>query len=106
VALLVALTRPSLPKSSAMSCDVGLSVCNTVPTLLECCGMDTAQLEFPSVKTPTPEEQVIAVLRRARDRYGRNLKPFFDELLAHQPQPKTNEYAELVAVAKQRRQQT
>ena len=66
--------------------------------------MSTAQLEFQGVKTPTPEQQVIAVLRHARDRYGRNLKPFFDELLASQPQPKRNDYSELVAVAKHRRQ--
>jgi hypothetical protein len=67
--------------------------------------MNTAQLEFRETKKPTPEQQVVAVLRRARERYGRNLKPFFDELLARQPKPKADGYSELVAVAKHRRQQ-
>lgn len=67
--------------------------------------MSTDQLEFQEVRKPTPEQQVVEVLRRARERYGRNLQPFFDELLARQPQPKTDDYSELVAVAKHRRQQ-
>jgi len=67
--------------------------------------MNISQLEFQEVKKPTPEQQVVEVLRRARDRYGRNLKPFFDELLARQPQPKASDYSELVTVAKHRRQQ-
>jgi len=66
--------------------------------------MSTAQLEFKEVEQPGPEQQIVAILRRARERYGRNLKPFFDELLARQPKPKEDEYSELVAVAKHRRQ--
>jgi hypothetical protein len=67
--------------------------------------MSTSQLEFQEVKQPTPDQQVVEVLRRARDRYGRNLQPFFDELLARQPQPKADDYSDLLAVAKHRRQQ-
>jgi len=67
--------------------------------------MSVSQLEFQEVKKPTPEQEVVAILRRARDRYGRNLKPFFDELLAHQPKPKEDAYSDLLAVAKHRRQQ-
>jgi len=65
--------------------------------------MSVSQLEFLEVKKPTPEQQVLEILRRARDRYGRNVKPFFDELLAHQPVPKEADYSDLVAVAKHRR---
>jgi hypothetical protein len=67
--------------------------------------MSVSQLEFQEVEKPTPDQQVVEILRRARDRYGRNLKPFFDEVLARQPKPKEAEYSELVAVAKHRRQQ-
>ena len=67
--------------------------------------MSLSQLEFQEVKKPTPDQQVVEVLRRARERYGRNLKPFFDELLARQPQPKADDYSDLLAVAKHRRQQ-
>jgi hypothetical protein len=81
---------------------------NVFAAAYSCCyrwNMNTAQLEFKEVEQPTPEQQVVTVLRRARDRYGRNLRPFFDELLARQPKPKTDEYSELLAVAKHRRQQ-
>jgi hypothetical protein len=67
--------------------------------------MSMSQLEFQEVKKPTPDQQVVEILRRARDRYGRNLKPFFDELLARQPQPKADDYSDLLAVARHRRQQ-
>ena len=67
--------------------------------------MSMSQLEFQEVKKPTPDQQVVEILRRARERYGRNLKPFFDELLARQPQPKADDYSDLLAVAKHRRQQ-
>ncbi len=67
--------------------------------------MSESQLEFQQVKKPTPDQQVVEILRRARERYGRNLKPFFDELLARQPKPKEDDYSDLLAVAKHRRQQ-
>jgi len=66
--------------------------------------MSTSQLEFLEVQKPTPEQQVVEVLRRARDRYGRNLRPFFDELLAQQPKPKEADYSDLVGVARHLRQ--
>lgn len=66
--------------------------------------MSVCQLEFPEVRKPTPDQQVVAILRRARERYGQDLKPFFDELLAQQPQPKGDDYSYLVATAKHRRQ--
>jgi hypothetical protein len=62
------------------------------------------QLELPTVPHPTPEQQVAEILRRARARYGRNLKPFFDELLAKQPKSRENEYEDLIALAKHHRQ--
>jgi hypothetical protein len=68
-------------------------------------GMSESQLEFQEVKKPTPEQQVVEILRRARERYGRDLKPFFDELLARQQRPKEEHYSDLLAVAKHRRQQ-
>jgi hypothetical protein len=66
--------------------------------------MSVSQLEFQEVDKPTPDQQVVEILRRARDRYGRNLKPFFDEMLARQPKPKEADYSNLVAVARHRRQ--
>jgi hypothetical protein len=62
------------------------------------------QLEFPAVPSQTPEQQVAEILRRARARYGRNLKPFFDELLSKQPKHSEDEYSDLIALAKHRRQ--
>ncbi len=67
--------------------------------------MSISQLEFQEVRKPTPDQQVVEILRRARERYGRNLQPFYDELLARQPKSKTDDYSDLLAVAKHRRQQ-
>jgi hypothetical protein len=66
--------------------------------------MKTAQLEFPEVESPTPEQRVAEIIRLARARYGKNLKPFYEELLKQQPKPQEDPYAELVAIARQKRQ--
>jgi hypothetical protein len=64
--------------------------------------MNTSQLDL--LRKPTPEQQVAEILRLARARYGRNLKPFYDQLLARQPKPKTEDFADLVAIARHRKQ--
>lgn len=66
--------------------------------------MKTPQLEFSEVERLTPEQQVAEILRLARARYGKNLKPFLDDLLKRQPKPHDDPYADLVAVAQHKRQ--
>lgn len=66
--------------------------------------MNTSQLEFQEVESLTPEQRVAEIIRRARARYGKNLKPFYEELFKQQPKPHEDPYAELVAVARQKRQ--
>ena len=52
----------------------------------------------------TPEQRVAEIIRRARARYGKDLKPFYEELLKQQPKQQEDPYAELIAVARQKRQ--
>lgn len=64
--------------------------------------MKTPQLEL--LKPLTPEQQVAEILRAARARYGVNLKPFYDQLLARQPRAKNHDFADLVAVIRHQKQ--
>ncbi|GEM_PF-5230672 len=65
--------------------------------------MNTSQLEFQDVVSLTPEQRVAEIIRRARARYGKNLRPFYEELLKQQPKPPEDRYADLVVIAQQKR---
>jgi hypothetical protein len=64
----------------------------------------TTQLRLPSLPEKTPEQQVAEILRSARARFGNNLKPFYDELLLKRPKVRADDYRDLVAIARQKRE--
>lgn len=64
----------------------------------------TTQLRLPSLQEKSPEQQVAEILRSARARFGNDLKPFYDELLSKKPKFHADDYRDLVAIARQKRE--
>lgn len=62
------------------------------------------QTLLPFAAKPTPESQVFEILRRARERFGRDLRPFYAEIRSSLPRSPANEFADLAAVAMHRRE--
>ncbi len=58
------------------------------------------------LENSTPEQKVFEILRCARDKFGRDLKPFYQQILALQPKPQKDDYSAIRALAKHRREKT